>query len=107
MKGMNGNAPSKPFGGAEEFTFTPDNRGVVFTVRIAGTTEPWSTNFDLYSAPVDGGAAPRNLTAANPAWDTGPVFSPDGRTLAYRAMARAGYESDRYRIVLRGWSIPC
>ena len=103
MKGMDADAPSKPFGGAEEFTFTPDGRGVVFTAKDAGREEPWSTNFDLYLAPADGSAPPRNLTAANPAWDTGPVFSPDGRTLAYRAMARAGYEADRNRIVLLPW----
>jgi dipeptidyl aminopeptidase/acylaminoacyl peptidase len=103
MKGMDADAPPKPFGGAEEFTFTPDGRSVVFTARIAGTTEPWSTNFDLFVAPVDASARPHNLTAPNPAWDTGPVFSPDGRTLAYRAMVRPGYESDRLRIVLRPW----
>jgi len=103
MKGMDADAPSKPFGGAEEFTFTPDGRGVVFTARDAGREEPWSTNFDLYVAPTDASAPPRNLTAANKAWDTGPVFSPDGRTLAYRAMARASYEADRNRIVLMAW----
>ena len=102
-KGLDGDAPSKPFGGADEFTFTPGGTGVVFTMRVAGREEPWSTNFDLYLAPADGSAAPRNLTAGNKAWDVGPSFSPDGRTLAYKAMARPGYEADRYRIVLRGW----
>ncbi len=103
MKGMDADAPSKPFGGTEEFTFTPDGKSVVFTARVAGREEPWSTNFDLYVAPIDGSAPPRNLTAANPAWDTAPSFSPDGKTLAYKAMTRAGYEADRYRIVLRAW----
>ncbi len=102
-KGMDGDAPGKPFGGADEFAFTPDGRGVVFSMRVAGREEPWSTNFDLYVVPADGSAAPRNLTAANKAWDTGPSFSPDGRTLAYRAMSRPGYEADRFHIVLRGW----
>ena len=100
-RGMNADAPSKPFGGAEEFTFSPDGRTVVFTARLGGREEPWSTNFDLYSVPADGSQAPRNLTAANPAWDTQPVFSPDGKTLAYLAMNRAGFEADRFRIVLR------
>ncbi|MDZ7267901.1 MAG: S9 family peptidase [candidate division KSB1 bacterium] len=103
MKGMDADCPSKPFGGAEEYTFTPDSRGVVFTARVAGREEAWSTNFDLYLAPVDGSAPPKNLTAGNPAWDTQPVFSPDGKTLAYLAMARPGYESDRFRIVLQPW----
>jgi dipeptidyl aminopeptidase/acylaminoacyl peptidase len=49
---------------------------------------------------VDGSAEPRKLTAANLAWDTQPVVSPDGKTLAYLAMERPGYEADRFHIVL-------
>jgi dipeptidyl aminopeptidase/acylaminoacyl peptidase len=95
--------PSKPFGGPEEYAFSPDSRSLVFAARLAGEgnrEEPWSTNFDLYLVPVDGSQPPRNLTAANPAWDTQPVFSPDGKTLAYLAMARPGFEADRYRVAL-------
>lgn len=103
MKGMDADCPSKPFGGAEEYTFTPDSKGVVFTARVAGREEAWSTNFDLYFAPVEGTLPPKNLTASNKAWDTQPVFSPDGKTLAYLAMARPGYEADRFRIVLQAW----
>ena len=103
MHGMQADAPGKPFGGAEEFTFTPDSHGVVFTARDAGGAEAWSTDLDLWLAPVDGAAAPRKLTAGNPATDTAPVFSPDGRTLAWLAMRRAGYEADRYRIVTMRW----
>ncbi|MDN4037229.1 S9 family peptidase [Massilia sp. YIM B02443] len=97
---LDGDAPSKPFGDREEYRFSPDGKTVVFSLRVAGKTEAWSTNFDLYSVPAAGGAAPRNLTADNPAWDTKGVFSPDGRTLAYLAMARPGFEADRYQIML-------
>jgi dipeptidyl aminopeptidase/acylaminoacyl peptidase len=100
-KGMEADAPSKPFGGAEEFAFSPDGKAVVFAARVDGREEPWSTNFDLYSVPADGSAAPRNLTAANKAWDTQPAFSPDGKTLAYLAMVRPGFEADRFHIRLR------
>jgi dipeptidyl aminopeptidase/acylaminoacyl peptidase len=103
MKDMDADAPSKPFGGRGEYTFTPDSRAIVFGARNAGREEAWSTNFDLFVAPIDGSAAPRNLTATNPAWDAHPAFSPDGRTLAYTAMQRPGYEADRFRIVLRDW----
>jgi dipeptidyl aminopeptidase/acylaminoacyl peptidase len=103
MKDMDADAPSKPFGGRSEYTFTPDGRAIVFGARNAGREEAWSTNFDLFVAPIDGSAAPRNLTSANPAWDAQPAFSPDGRTLAYTAMQRPGYEADRFRIVLRTW----
>lgn len=103
MADMVADCPSKPFGGGEEFTFTPDGSGVVFTARDGGPNEPWSTDFDLYLAPADGSAAPRNLTEENAAWDTLPVFSPDGSKLAYLAMETPGYESDRFRVVLRDW----
>lgn len=103
MKGMDADSPSKPFGGPEEYAFTPDSRGVVFTARVAGREEPWSTDFDLFFSPADGSAEPRLLTTDNRAWDTQPVFSPDGRTLAYLAMERPGFEADRFRIVLKSW----
>jgi len=97
---LDGDVPSKPFGDREEFRFSPDGKNVVFSVRIAGKTEAWSTNFDLYTVPAAGGQAPRNLTADNPAWDTKGVFAPDGRTLAYLAMSRPGFEADHYQIML-------
>jgi dipeptidyl aminopeptidase/acylaminoacyl peptidase len=97
---LDGDVPSKPFGDAKEFTFSPDGKNIVFSVRAAGKAESWSTNFDLYEVPAAGGAAPRNLTAENPAWDTKPSFSPDGKTLAYLAMARPGFEADRFKMVL-------
>ncbi|MGO4381923.1 prolyl oligopeptidase family serine peptidase [Pseudoduganella sp. RAF19] len=97
---LDGDVPSKPFGDAKEFTFSPDGKNIVFSVRAQGKSESWSTNFDLYEIPAAGGAAPRNLTADNPAWDTKPAFSPDGKTLAYLAMARPGFEADRFKMVL-------
>lgn len=97
---LDGDVPSKPFGDKEEYRFSPDGKTIVFSVRIAGKTEAWSTNFDLYSVPAAGGAAPRDLTPDNPAWDTKATYSPDGRTIAYLAMARPGFEADRYQIML-------
>ncbi|MHC4496415.1 MAG: S9 family peptidase [Planctomycetota bacterium] len=103
MGEMDADTPSKPFGGPEEITFTPDGKGVIFSARDVGAEESWSTDFDLYLASVDGSGQPKCLTEKNKAWDTNPVFSPDGKTLAYLAMAKPGYESDRLRIVLRRW----
>ncbi len=96
---LDGDIPAKPFGGADDYTWAPDGRSLVATVRIAGRTEPWSTNFDLYRIDAVGDAAPVNLTETNPATDTGPVFSADGATLFYRAMTRAGFEADRYALM--------
>ncbi|MGB5477508.1 MAG: S9 family peptidase [Thermoanaerobaculia bacterium] len=104
MPGMDADSPTKPFGGTEEIVFTPDGSGLVFTARVVGASEPWSTDFDLYYVPVNGSSAPRCLTEANEAWDTQPVFSPDGEILAYLAMERPGFEADRFRIVLLDWT---
>ena len=101
MRGFDGDAPTQPFGDEEDFTIAPDGAQLVFSAKVAGHDEAWTTNFDLYAVPLDGSAAPRNLTAANKAWDAGPVFSPDGRRLAYRAMRRPGFEADRFQIIVR------
>ncbi len=103
MGNMDADTPSKPFGGPEEITFTPDGKSIIFSARDVGAEEAWSTDFDLYLAPVDGSEQPKCLTEKNKAWDTNPAFSPDGKVLAYLAMTRPGYESDRLRIVLRRW----
>ncbi|MCY7398570.1 MAG: S9 family peptidase, partial [Sphingomonas bacterium] len=96
-----GDTPSKPFGGGEEIALSPDGRTVYFALREAGRIEPTSTNLDIFAAPADGSGAPVNLTDANDGTDTLPTLSPDGRTLAYVSMARAGYEADRQVIMLR------
>lgn len=98
-RGIDGDVPSKPFGDASEFAWSPDSKEIVFSVRIAGKTEAWSTNFDLYHVAVAGKSAPQNLTASNLAWDTAPLFSPDGKTLYYTAMSRPGFEADRFAIM--------
>ncbi len=97
--GVDGDLPSKPFGGREDYAISPDGRQVAFSVRLGMAGEPWSTNFDIYSVAANGGT-PRNLTADNPAWDGQPAFSPDGSLLAYVATDRPGFESDRFHLVL-------
>jgi dipeptidyl aminopeptidase/acylaminoacyl peptidase len=96
-----GDVPSKPFGGGEEIAFSPDGRTIFFALREAGRIEPLSTNLDIFEISETGSREPINLTAANKATDTLPTVSPDGRTLAYVAMARPGYESDRKVLMLR------
>jgi len=96
---LDGDVPSKPFGDHDEYHFSPDGKTVAFSARVAGKTEAWSTNFDVYTVPVTGGE-PKNLTAENQAWDTKAIYSPDGKTLAYVAMDKPTFEADRFHLVL-------
>ena len=91
--------PSKPFGDLSDLAWAPDGKSLVVSARLSNGDEPTSTNFDLYRIAADGSGKARNLTASNPAWDAGPVFSADGGTLYYRAMKRPGFEADRFALV--------
>jgi len=96
-----GDTPSKPFGGGEEVDISADGRIVYFALREAGRIEATSTNLDIFAAPADGSAQPTNLTSDNDGTDNLPTLSPDGRSLAYFSMARAGYEADRQVLMVR------
>lgn len=96
-----GDIPSKPFGSGEELAWGPESRTLYFTMRRSNEMEPRSTNLDIYKLLVDARMMPVNLTAENQATDTMPTPSPDGQWLAYAAMARPTYESDRHVLMLR------
>jgi len=100
--GLNTDAPPKPFSGLEQVTFTPDSKQVIYSAKAPAADQAWQTNYDLFKVAVTGGEA-ENLTADNPAWDSQPLFSPDGRYLAYLAMAKPGYEADKFSLVLVDW----
>lgn len=94
-----GDAPTKPFGGGEEVSWSADSSAVLFTLRLADAQEAKSTNLDIYRSAL-GKAKPVNLTADNAGMDTTPVASPDGKYLAWTSMARATYEADRLVVKL-------
>jgi len=91
-------APVFSLGGQDNYAFSPDGREICYTSNH-DKVEATSTNNDLWIVPVNGGAA-KNITADNPASDSTPLYSPDGRYIAYRAQQRPGYESDRFRLML-------
>ncbi|MEO1046627.1 MAG: S9 family peptidase [Pseudomonadota bacterium] len=95
MQKLEGDSPTKPFGGGEEIAWSPDSSTIAFTMRVANGDEPGSTDTDIYLAAANGTGPVLNITADNDATDTLPTFSPDGSKIAYAAMARPGYESDR------------
>ncbi len=101
-------APVFSLGGQDDYAFSPDGKEICYASNHEKNPAA-STNNDLWIVPVYGetGASPvqvlaqtKNITADNPASDTSPLYSPDGRYIAYRAQQRPGYESDRFDLIL-------
>jgi dipeptidyl aminopeptidase/acylaminoacyl peptidase len=97
-------SPVFSLGGQDNYAFSPDGQEICYTSNH-DKVEATSTNNDLWIVPVSGGTggapvSPRNITADNPASDSTPLYSPDGKYIAYRAQQRPGYESDRFRLML-------
>jgi dipeptidyl aminopeptidase/acylaminoacyl peptidase len=91
-------APVFSLGGQDDYAFSPDGQEVCYASNH--DREPAiSTNNDLWIVPVTGGQA-KDITAENKAADNTPLYSPDGKYIAYRAQARPSYESDRWRLML-------
>ncbi|WDE10078.1 S9 family peptidase [Thalassomonas haliotis] len=96
--------------GIGEVSFHPQGKTLVFSAKQPAKDNAWTTNFDLFeldlasvSSAVDADTEIKltNITADNKAWDAAPVFSPNGRFLAYKAMSTPGYESDKFSIRVR------
>ena len=94
-----GDAPSKPFGGGDEISWSADSSAVLFALRHADANEAKSTNLDIYRSALQN-PTPVNLSSDNAGMDTTPAASPDGKWLAWTSMARATYEADRLVIKL-------
>jgi dipeptidyl aminopeptidase/acylaminoacyl peptidase len=93
-------SPAFQLGGPLQYDFSPDGKELVFVSNHDKHPES-STNNDLWLISLnDPSAAPRNITASNPAFDGSPKYSPDGRFIAYRMQRQPGYESDLFRLAL-------
>ncbi|KQW86495.1 alpha/beta hydrolase family protein [Brevundimonas sp. Root1279] len=94
MAGMDGDAPSRPLGDDGEFNLSPDGTRLAFQTQTQGRAEAYTNNTDVFVVPVAGGPAV-NVTQGNAAPDFNPVFSPDGRRLAWLAGRRENVFGDQ------------
>ena len=100
MEGKPFDCPQKPFGGDEDYIWSPDSKKVLYvTKKLAGTDYAVSTNSDIYEYNLETKQT-TNLTEGNEGYDTHPVFSAQG-TLAWLQMERDGYESDKNDLIVR------
>ncbi len=84
--------------GGQDYAVSPDGKELAYSSNHT-LAEMANTNNDLWLVPISGGPA-HNITSYNPGSDSGPVYSPDGHYIAYKAQFRPGYESDRFRLML-------
>ena len=95
--GADYDVPPDERGSASDFNFSPDGKEICFTA-VTDKVEAISTNADLFVVPTSGGE-PKRITTQQ-GFDGNPVYSPDGRYIAYHAQLVPGYESDRWRVML-------
>ena len=93
-------SPGFQLGGPLQYDFSPDGKELIF-VSNHDKEAASSTNNDLWLISLaDPKAQPRNITASNPAYDGSPMYSPDGKYIAYRMQKQPGYESDLFRLAI-------
>src|SRR5215467_11589743 len=96
-QGAEYDVPPDQRGEASDINFSPDSKEICYTA-VTDKMEATSTNGDLFLVPVTGGESKRITT--NQGFDGNPVYSPDGKYIAYHAQMTAGYEADRWQVRL-------
>lgn len=92
--------PPFQLGGPLQYDFSPDSS----ELAVASNHDPdpeSSTNSDLWLISLnDANARPRNITGSNHGYDNSPLYSPDGRYIAYRTQLQPRYESSLFLLAL-------
>lgn len=97
LSGADYDVPTVQRGGPAHFSWSPDGKEIAFNA-VVDKNEAWSTNGEILTVPTSGGAT-RTITT-NTGFDASPIYSPDGKYIAYIAQARAGYEADKWTLML-------
>jgi dipeptidyl aminopeptidase/acylaminoacyl peptidase len=100
MPGEKFDAPTQPFGGEEQMSWSPDGKTIAYTCKKeSGTAYAVSTNTEIYLFNIETGKT-INVSAPNVGYDVDPEFSPDGKYIAWLSMKRAGFEADKNRLMI-------
>ncbi len=99
MHGMRVDCPVPPFGGSEQYAWSPDGKQIALTLK---DVERWaeSTDSDVYLVDIENPGALTNISQGMTGYDNDPSYSPDGKWIAFHSMERPGFESDRLRIMI-------
>lgn len=103
LAGKTWDAPQRPFGGAEDFIWSPDSSQLLYVTKpLSGAAYASSTNTDIFAYDVNTGIV-KNLTEGNKGYDVNPKFSPDGKFLSWQSMERDGFEADKNDLKVMDW----
>ncbi len=103
LEGKTWDSPQRPFGGAEDFVFSPDSSQLLYVTKPkSGKEYSTSTNTDIFAYDL-ALATTKNLTEGMMGYDVNPKFSPNGKWLLWQSMEREGYEADKNDIVVMDW----
>jgi dipeptidyl aminopeptidase/acylaminoacyl peptidase len=92
--------PPFSLGGQDMYTISPDGQEVAYTSNI-DEVEATSTNNEIFIVPINGPATAGKKISTSPGADMTPLYSPDGKYLAWRSQARAGFEADKWRLLVQ------
>jgi dipeptidyl aminopeptidase/acylaminoacyl peptidase len=92
--------PPFSLGGQDMYAISPDSQEIAYTSNI-DEVEATSTNNEIFVVPISGPATVGKKISTSPGADTTPLYSPDGKYLAWRSQARAGFEADQWRLLVQ------